>query len=114
MIPEQKGIFDKEGQRWDDEVYTIKSIALSKATLTNPEGNTMRKKFRLSDLQRSPTNTEKPTKVKAVKEAKKQAKVKRIIRKEGVDEANIVETPINSDALRRSGRDRKQTERLKF
>jgi hypothetical protein len=131
LIPELKGLFEKEGQRWVDEIYTIKELGLSKATLINPEGNTMRRKYRITDLQRAPTDLVKPSKprksntnemgigvkeakkhtvktdsdrVIGVKEAKRLAKVKRIIRKEGVDESNIIKEP----------RVRKQTERLKY
>lgn len=95
LVPAQRSLFDKEGQRWSTEVYTVSKIALSKVSLNKSDGTPLRKRYRVQELQKIARPLAQITKIKhaapAVEQAKKEAKVERILRKEGVDEGNIRE-----------------------
>jgi hypothetical protein len=110
-LPVKKRQFDKEGKTFSDDVFEVEKVnARTVRVVGDVKLYPIDKVLKVNQVQEykrdKTVETVTPTQAKkhTVKEAKRLAKVKRIIRKEGVDESNIIKEP----------RVRKQTERLKY
>jgi hypothetical protein len=83
-LPVKKGTFDKEGQYFSTEVYTVDEIGPSKLSVRNKKGNLLKKKYRISEVLVIPKGS-KPIVQEKIKKAKKVAKVARKLQQEGIE-----------------------------
>lgn len=78
-IPTSKAKFEKEGQTYSGTVYQVESILGSKVEIRNPDGHVLKKKYNINTVLKVPQGS-KEINTDKIKQAKKEAKVERIIR----------------------------------
>ena len=82
-LPNKRGTFEKEGQRYSNDIYTVDTIGRSKLSVKNAEGNAVKKRYRIDDVLIVP-KTSKAIETPNVNKAKKKVKVARALMKEGI------------------------------
>jgi hypothetical protein len=100
-IPLKKDLFEKEGQTYSSELYTVDSIRNSKVAVRNPQGNLLRNKYNIQEIQLAGSHqVSKP--LETIKKAKKENKIERLIKREGL-EPNYSDEPRQSRRTRFTG-----------
>ena len=83
-LPNKRGTFEKEGQNYSNEVYTVDKIGWARLTVKKEDGTPIKKNYKISEVLKVPKNS-KSIQTESIKSAKKDAQVKQRVRKEGVE-----------------------------
>ena len=98
-LPVKKKQFDKEGKNFTDQVYIVDKVN-SKTIRVQGQDTLfpMDKVLRISEVQSKPPTKQEVSQQKqpTMAEAKKEAKVERVLKKEGVDTSNVREARLRS------------------
>lgn len=91
-IVKPKTVFDKEGQTFTDKIYVIIDRNGHRYRIADEDKKINSKEFKYNELFLVKETPEENTGqiVQVIKEAKKERQTKRKLRKEGIDEANII------------------------
>lgn len=83
-----KKAFEKEGQRYSNQVYIVDSIGLNKVSIRNMDGELVNKRYNINQLLKVPKNSVEGTTDK-IQQAKKDDRVRRVVeQQEGVEVNN--------------------------